>query len=254
MIGNIGEDIIISHRVHYGLSGILPGTIGRLVEDHNDKHCSVMFEGLGKVKVHKDCIRKKTFSMGDRVRILAPLVAPGGAPLLEAGSEGRVLNCRVSSSIKYSYLVEFPDNLRIYFEAHQLRHIAEIEGDMNINELAKYMVHIGGGCNPNSVPEWFRPVVRALNDMPQLSQMGPAQMEFVIRRHLEYRSIDNREDLVANVLLTIRAHVAHNHLKTTEEKLYGYKSKLEVEWKKLDKIVPIEFQYAALRAYAETLT
>ncbi len=36
-----------------------------------------------------------------------------------------------------------------------------------------------------------------------------------------------------------------------EERLYVYKEKLELEWKRLDTIMPIEFQFAALKAYAE---
>lgn len=122
---------------------------------------------------------------------------------------------------------------------------------MNISELAKHMIEVGSGCNPTTVPEWFQPVVHALKELPQLSQMGHAQMEFVIRNHLIYRSIDNRRDLVTNVLFVIRACTSHPQLRTMESKLYDYKEKLDIEWKKLDKIVPIEFQYAALMAFAE---
>ena len=253
MIGNIGEDVIISLQIDIGRESIAPGTVGRLVEIFNEKHCSVMFDGRGKVKVHRDCIRKKNFSTGDRVRLVTQVEAPGGGLLVAPGTEGRVVKCWISSSIKYLYSVAFPGDMTVNFEAHQLRHIAEIEGDMNINELAKYMVHIGGGCNPNSVPEWFRPVVRALNDMPQLSQMGPAQMEFVITRHMEYRCINTRDDLVANVLFGISVSAGHPQIKTMWDKLHAYRDKLNIEWKKLDKLIPIDFQYAALRAYAETL-
>ena len=122
-----------------------------------------------------------------------------------------------------------------------------------MNPITKYLINVGSGCSPNTVPEWFQPVVNALKDLPQLSQMGQAQMGFVIKNHMTYRAIDNRRDLVTNVLFVIRACTSHRQLKTMEEKLYGYKEKLDVEWKKLNKIIPIEFQYAALMAYAETL-
>lgn len=122
---------------------------------------------------------------------------------------------------------------------------------MTISELAKHMIEVGSGCNPNTVPEWFQPVVHALKDLPQLSQMGQGQMEFVIKNHLTYRSIDNRQDLVTNVLFIIRACTNHPQLRTMETKLYDYKEKLDIEWKKLDKVIPMEFQYAALKAFAE---
>ncbi len=121
---------------------------------------------------------------------------------------------------------------------------------MNISELAKHMITAGSGCNPNTVPRWFTNVVKSLKELPQLSQMGEAQMEFVIKNHMANRVIDNLTDLVANVMFVIQAHPTAD-IRKMEERLYVYKEKLELEWKRLDTIMPIEFQFAALKAYAE---
>lgn len=124
---------------------------------------------------------------------------------------------------------------------------------MVISELAKHMIATGSGVNPNTVPEWFVPVVITLKDIPQLSQMGQAQMEFLIRRYMEVRCCRHRSEIVSNVLFGIPSVCESFELRKIEKDLFGYKALLDTEWKKLNKIIPIEFQYAALSAYAESL-
>lgn len=123
---------------------------------------------------------------------------------------------------------------------------------MVISELAKHMIAVGSGCNHRSVPEWFQPIVNILGGMPELSKMGQAQLEYIIKKFMEHRRVDCRSDLVANVLFGIQSSASSQQLRVLERSLHGYKEKLDAEWKKLDKIIPIEFQYAALRAFAES--
>lgn len=238
----IGQDLILSKNVIYPKNlPVEAKSVGRLVEVIDDIGVVLFFEGRGRVNVPVTSISWPTFKVGQRVYVR------------EHGA-GVVTEIWVSSAPIYMYRVRLDSGSDPAYEASRLRRIPETTGvPMNISELAKHMIDAGSGCNPNSVPEWFQPVVNALKDLPQLSQMGQAQMEFVIKNHMTYRAIDNRRDLVTNVLFVIRACTSHRQLKTMEEKLYGYKEKLDTEWKKLDKIIPIEFQYAALMAYAETL-
>lgn len=248
MIGEIGEDVIMIRGImRDGENPIQVGAVGRLVELYDSGMVSVFFEGKGRYKVAADAIRGKAFKTGDEVEL--HVTVPGINRTYSPGERGVVRNV-VAQGGSYHYNVLIDDEC-VLVRSHLLRKFEA--SPMVISELAKHMINVGSGCNPNTVPEWFQPVVNALKDLPQLSQMGQAQMEFVIKNHMTYRAIDNRRDLVTNVLFVIRACTSHRQLKTMEEKLYGYKEKLDTEWKKLNKIIPIEFQYAALMAYAETL-
>lgn len=244
MLGSVGEDHILAKEILTFKNGTLPAkAVGRLVEIIDDARVVLHFEGRGRVVVSRCDIRPRSFAVGERVRIL-------GAD--KFNTEAVIDDIWTSASSVYMYRVMTKLGHKSY-ESHHLRKVETVGVPMVISELAKHMINVGSGCNPNTVPEWFQPVVNALKDLPQLSQMGQAQMEFVIKNHMTYRAIDNRRDLVTNVLFVIRACTSHRQLKTMEEKLYGYKEKLDTEWKKLNKIIPIEFQYAALMAYAETL-
>lgn len=248
MIGSVGEDVIMIRGImRDGENPVKSGSIGRLVEINERGTAIVFFDGKGRYTVNQDAIRGKAFTIGDSV-VLHDTV-PALHRVYQKGQKGVIRNV-VAENGNYHYNV-FIDGECVLVRSHLLR--KHVGHPMVISELAKHMINVGSGCNPNTVPEWFQPVVNALKDLPQLSQMGQAQMEFVIKNHMTYRAIDNRRDLVTNVLFVIRACTSHRQLKTMEEKLYGYKEKLDTEWKKLDKIIPIEFQYAALMAYAETL-
>lgn len=256
MVGSLDDDVITTKVIYAEphWRDIPAGSVGRLVEEVGAKSWMVFFEGRGRMLVTNDCLRKKTFKVGDHVVLPKEYTFPGilGCTI-GAGSHGVVTEVWVSASFTYMYRVRFLHSIETSFESHHLRYAKEVETPMVISELAKHMINVGSGCNPNTVPEWFQPVVNALKDLPQLSQMGQAQMEFVIKNHMTYRAIDNRRDLVTNVLFLVRACTSHRQLKTMEEKLYAYKEKLEIEWKKLDKPIGIEYQYAAMMAYAETL-
>lgn len=241
----IGQDFIISKEVTVShlLGRTIPvRSVGRLVEIIDDARVILFFEGRGRVTVSRSQIRQHAFALGQRVLAL------------ELDSEigrGVIDDIWTSASSVYMYRVQFDDGHTGAYESCRLRLIPEtVEVPMNISELAKHMIAVGKGCNPNTVPPWFTNVVKSLKELPKLSQMDPEQLEFVIKNHMANRVIDNNTDLVANVLFVIQAHPSIE-LRKMEERLYGYKEKLETEWKRLDKLVPIEFQFAALKAYAE---
>lgn len=247
MIGSVGEDVIMIRGImRDGENPIQSGAVGRLVEIYDSGMVSVFFDGKGRYKVAADAIRGKAFKTEDEVEL--HVTVPGINRTYSPGIRGVVRNV-VAQGGSYHYNVLIDDEC-VLVRSHLLRKFEA--SPMVISELARHMINVGGGCNPNTVPEWFQPVVSALGNMPELSKMGVAQMEFVIKTHLQYRRVDSRADLVTNVLFGIKACTGPNLLRRVETALYDYKEKLDVEWKKLDKIIPIEFQYAALRAYAET--
>lgn len=246
MIPEIGEDCILSKDIliHSREGGVIQAkSVGRLVDIINESRVVLFFEGRGRVETHKTSIRPISFPLGHRVSVIQGCQEIG---------VGVIDSIWTSASSVYMYRVKFDNGGDGAYESCRLRNLPETVGvPMVISELAKHMISVGSGCNPNTVPAWFTNVVRSLKELPQLSQMGQAQMEFVIKNHMANRVIDNTTDLVANVLFIIQAHPTHE-LRKMEERLYGYKEKLEAEWKRLDKIIPIEFQFAALKAYAET--
>lgn len=190
------------------------------------------------------------FQVGDEVVISKKLDLPGGWRPLEVGSIGRLVE-----PIDHGWKVFFDGRGSFAVLQEYLKPLSRqtFEVPMVISELAAHMIDAGTGVNHRTLPEWFQSVANALRAMPELSKMGRAQMEFVIKTHMEYRRVDNRADLVANVLFGIQSCAGSHQLRTMEQKLHGYKEKLDTEWKKLNQIIPIEFQYAALRAYAEML-
>lgn len=190
-------------------------------------------------------------SIGEDHILVKEVLMPWGNPI-PSNSVGRLVEILDDARV----VLHFEDRGRVMISrcAIRLRTIPEnVEVPMIISELAKHMIEAGTGVNHRAVPEWFQSTVSVLRAMPELSKMGQAQMEFVIKSHMEYRRVDNRADLVANVLFGIQSCAGNPQLRTMERKLHSYKDKLDTEWKKLNKIVPIEFQYAALRAYAEML-
>lgn len=255
MLGSVGEDHILAKEILTFRNGTIPAkAVGRLVEIIDDARVSLHFEGRGRVVVSRCDIMKRSFALGSRVRLVGEFVSKlEPVNKIPDGAEGVVVDIWISSSFCYLYRVRFDDNKEISFEASRLRTIPEtVEEPMVISELAKHMIAVGTGCNHRSVPEWFQPVVNVLGGMPKLSQMDPAQLEFIIKKFMEYRRVDCRSDLVANVLFGIQSSASSQQMRNVERNLHGYKEKLDAEWKKLDKIIPIEFQYAALKAYVET--
>lgn len=242
MLGSIQEDHILAKDVTVPGGVIAAGGVGRLVEIIDDARVVLLFEGRGRILVSRCDILKRVYSPGQRVRVVRD-GQDGGIGIVDA--------IWTSSSSVYMYRVRFDTGGVGSYESHYLRRIAEtVEKPMNISELAKHMISVGSGCNPSTVPPWFQSVVKSLKELPQLSQMGQAQMEFVIKNHMSNRVVDTTTDLVANVMFIIQAHPSHE-LRKMEERLYGYQEKLNAEWKKLNVIIPVEFQYAALKAYAE---
>jgi hypothetical protein len=247
MIGYIGEDVIMIRGImRDGENPIKSGSVGRLVEIYPDKRAAVFFEGKGRYTVLQDAIRGKAFATGDDVMLHDTI--PGLHRVFQPGERG-VIRSVIAENGNYHYNV-FIDGECVLVRSHLLRKFEA--SSMVISELAKYMISVGSGVNYRSVPEWFQSVVNVLKDTPKLSQMDPAQLEFIIRKFMEYRRVDSRADLVANVLFGIQSSASSTQLRSLEQKLHGYKEKLDIEWKKLDKIIPIEFQYASLRAFAES--
>ena len=246
MIGEIGEDVILIRGImREGEKQVDAGSVGRLVEIQGDLTASVFFDGKGRYKVSQDAIRGKAFKTGEEVQLNATV--HGVFQVYLVGERGVIRNV-VAQGNSYHYNVLIGDQC-VLVRSHLLR---KVEGNpMVISELAKHMIEAGSGVNHREVPEWFQSVVNALRAMPELSKMGRAQLEFVIKTHMQYRRVDNRSDLVSNVLFGIPACTGHQQLRTLEVSLYDYKEKLDAEWKKLNKVIPIEFQYAALRAYSE---
>lgn len=246
MIGSVGEDVILIRGIMLGGTTVVPcGDIGRLIDIGKDT-ADVFFEGRGNYKVLHDAIRGKAFATGDSV-VLHETV-PGTHRVYHKGEKGVIRNV-VANKGNYHYNVLI-DGECVLVRSHLLRKFED--RPMVISELAKYMITTGSGVNYRSVPEWFQPVVNILGGMPKLSQMDPAQLEFIIKKFMEYRRVDCRSDLVANVLFGIQSSASSQQMRNVERNLHGYKEKLDAEWKKLDKIIPIEFQYAALKAYVET--
>lgn len=247
MIGEIGEDVIMIRGImRDGENPIQSGAVGRLVEIYDNGMASVFFDGKGRYKVAADAIRGKAFKTEDEVEL--HVTVPGINRTYSPGERGVVRNV-VAQGGSYHYNVLIDDEC-VLVRSHLLRKFEA--SPMVISELAKHMINVGTGCNHRSVPEWFQPIVNTLGAMPKLSQMDPAQLEFIIKKFMEYRRVDCRSDLVANVLFGIQSSASSQQLRILERNLHGYKEKLDAEWKKLDKIIPIEFQYAALKAYAET--
>lgn len=240
----IGEDFILSKEILCPGGAHIPAkSVGRLVEIIDDARVVLFFEGRGRVNISRSSIRARAFKVGDRVRIVGED---------KFNTEGVIEHIWTSASSVYMYRILSKVGHKSY-ESHALRLVPETVGvPMVISELAKHMIAAGTGCNHRSVPEWFQPIVNTLSAMPKLSQMDPAQLEFIIKKFMEYRRVDCRSDLVANVLFGIQSSASSQQLRNLERSLHGYKEKLDIEWKKLDKIIPIEFQYAALKAYAET--
>lgn len=238
----IGEDLIL-WRDGVSLNGFhIPAkSVGRLVEILGEHRVALFFEGIGRAKVPVTAIRMPSFKVGQRV-------------LVKAQGAGIITEIWVSSAPTYMYRVRLDSGSDLAYEAPSLHHIPEPTGvPMEISELVKHMIATGTGVSYQSVPEWFQSIVNVFRTMPELHKMGQAQMEFVIRKHMEYRRIDSRADLVTNVLFGVQSSLTNPALRTIEPKLHVYKEKLDIEWAKLNKLIPVEFQYAALRAYAETL-
>ena len=236
MIGEAGDGVILREGAKTGFSQLE----GQLVAV-GDLTSAVFFEGRGTVAVPNSWILPKKFSKGDEVVLLQDTLSLWG-PLKKGGSG--VIKAIATDGPEYSYAVEITPAHTIYCKASQIG----LKGvSMNIAELARHLI-----AGKRDVPVWFKPVAEALKDLPDLSSLQHDQMEFIIRRHMENRRIDTREDLVANVMFDLRVSAGHNQIHKLAESLHDYKAKLIVEWKKLGRIVPIEFQYAALRAYAET--
>lgn len=245
MIGSVGDEVLTCKHVHLENSVLPPSTKGVLLSIGGNC-CNVSFGKLGSAVIPTDYLRQKSFAVGDSV-IVRNEISAGGIPI--KGDTGVVIGV-IANNKKYLYLVRLDTRrLDTYLEAYHLcTHKQEVP--MVISELAKHMINVGGGVNPNTVPPWFTSVVKALGNIPKLSEMEPEQMEYIIKNHMSNRVVNTPTDLVANVLFTLQSYPTPE-LRKMEERLYGFKASLEKEWKALDKIVPIEFQYAALKAYAE---
>lgn len=242
MIPGFGQDCILSKDLSLPREGgVIPaGSIGRLVEIIDEKRVTLFFEGRGRVEVHVMSIRPIMFSAGESVYI----VDRDGTR-----TEGVIEDIWISSTPSYIYRIHSKGAYKSY-EHSFLRKIETLGEPMVISELAKALISRGQSLSPQDVPEWFRTVILSIRTMPDIGKMSQDQVEFLIKNHMSNRVIDNTTDLVANVMFVLQANPTYEHRKM-EERLYGYKAKLDAEWKKLGKVVPIEYQYAALKAYAE---